>query len=226
MGHRVLSWLSTRRKIPTASRQDNADVTVDVSHNTEVATGDNPACSLRIPLEIWIAIAEIMGSNDVGWRYLVPLAQVCKELRYAAEEALYCRVSVGPHVRQLLSFLHAVCESERRAAAVRALRIRVPMVVFSSVRRTVLQKLGRHSSRYSAAASQAHYSVGAREAGNLSGILAQAFGRLVNLKELDFIDLSDIHVLPMLFRNASFQLTELRATGNALSKAAACLKPA
>ncbi|KAI0692362.1 hypothetical protein C8T65DRAFT_669765 [Cerioporus squamosus] len=226
MGSRVLSRLSARRKRNKVPWQGNDNV-VDVSaasRDAGAAANDSLSVELQLPLEIWLIIVDILASTNNGQCHLAALAQVCKELRYPAEEALYRRVSVGSHILQLRSFLHTVCESERRAAAVRALRMRVPSVVSSFVRPTVLQKLSRYSSRYTATASQAHYSVSAREAGNLSDVLAQALGRLVNLKELDFVDSNDLQAFPVLFAYASFQLTELRTTGNALSKAIVCLQ--
>ncbi|RDX41500.1 hypothetical protein OH76DRAFT_214902 [Lentinus brumalis] len=224
MRSRVLSWASARRRRAQVLWQGN-QIVVDPPHESELeAAADNsPSFTVRLPLEIWLLIADLMASDEIGRRCLVPLTQVCKDFRYVAEEALYCRVSVGPHILQLRSFLQAVCGSERRAAAVRALQIRVPSVVFSSVRPTVLQKLSGHSSTYAAAASRAHYSVDARQMGNLAGVLEEAFGLLVNLKELDFIDYNDLQAFPVVFTSAAFRLTELKTTGNALSKATACV---
>ncbi|RPD53995.1 hypothetical protein L227DRAFT_374314 [Lentinus tigrinus ALCF2SS1-6] len=213
MGSRILSWLSFRGRSPKVPSQD-----VEIQAEPSTSDGAPPLSELVLPLDIWLIIIDILASHAPNLRDLVSLTQVCKDLCYFAEEALYHRVSVGPRLSQLRSFLDAVCASDHRAAAVRALRMRVPGVVFGPARSTVLQKLSGHAT---STAARDHYSVGASEAGGLQDMIAQAFGRLVNLKELDF---DDLQTFPAVCASSVLQLTELKTTGDALSKAISDLR--
>ncbi|RPD73762.1 hypothetical protein L226DRAFT_613892 [Lentinus tigrinus ALCF2SS1-7] len=214
MGSRILSWLSFRGRSPKVPSQDveiQAEVRAFALHyrSSRAYQDRMPAQHIR---------RRSSSHHAASPRDLVSLTQVCKDLCYFAEEALYHRVSVGPRLSQLRSFLDAVCASDHRAAAVRTLRMRVPGVVFSPARSTVLQKLSGHAT---STAARSHYSVGASEAGGLQDMIAQAFGRLVNLKELDF---DDLQTFPAVCASSVLQLTELKTTGDALSKAISDLR--
>ncbi|RPD52799.1 hypothetical protein L227DRAFT_617502 [Lentinus tigrinus ALCF2SS1-6] len=206
---RVLSRVSTlAKKIKVVHRSRNANETRSAD-----ATYCAPSYQFGLPLEIWLAIIDILASQDGSQRHLVPLTLVCKDLNHVAEDALYRRVSVGPRLHKLHAFLRSVCESDRRAAAVRALWMQVPGVALDSVRSAGEHKLPGNST-YTPAGF--HYAVDASRMDHLADMIVQTFGRLRNLKELTY---NDLQTLPEVFTSSSFHLTDFKTTGDALSKA-------
>ena len=155
----------------------------------------------------------MLASNGTGRRgALLPLTRVCRALSYVAEELLYRRVSVGPHFSQLRTFLRAVYASERRTAAVHVLRIQTPAVIRDSIRLTLLQKLAGYPMYLP---PQSDYNINPRQMCKLSKLVTQAFKRMVNLQQLDS---NDLERFPEIFARSTFHLTELRTTGEALSR--------
>ena len=155
----------------------------------------------------------MLASDGTGRRRgLLPLTRVCRALSCVSEELLYRRVSVGPHFSELRTFLRAVCASERRAAAVRVLRIQIPEVIRDSMRLTLLQKLAGYSM---SPPPLSDYNINPRQMCKLSKLVTQAFRQMVNLQQLNF---NDLQRFPEIFTRTTFHLAELRTTGDALSR--------
>ena len=178
----------------------------------EAADGPQATSKRTLPFDIWVIIIDIMTSEDDVRRHVVPLTQVCKDMNYVAEQVLYRHVSVGPDLFQLHSFFRVVCERDHRAAAVRTLRVRLPEVASTSFRRSRRQKVSGYAM---SAALPSRASVDESEVGNLLDTIVQAFGRLVNLIELD---LDDNELFPLICASSAFQLTELTTSSAALLK--------
>lgn len=164
---------------------------------------------ITFPLEIWLAIIRLL----VGERSLstiASLACVCKALHVELEAALYRRVSIGPDLNRLRSFLTSIIHNPRHAIAVYALRINMPVTRWELQRPTLCQRY------YVAGFKHTHFEHRTVKAlpGAVEKLVAQAFRLMSNLKELDFYSLTGY---PDVVIRAGFALTELKTEGGALT---------
>ncbi|KAI0744932.1 hypothetical protein C8Q76DRAFT_789399 [Earliella scabrosa] len=95
-----------------------------------VLNNDGRDQDLIFPVEIWAVIFGIVGdsASSNSMRDMHACVLICKALQRTAEAVLYSHVSIDTQLPTLSKFLTSVCYSQRRAAAVRTLRLRPPPV--------------------------------------------------------------------------------------------------
>ena len=85
---------------------------------------------IKLPLELWRMVFEFLlddaPHDPDALRGLASAATLCKCLHMEAECVLYRRVTIGPSVRQINTFIRSVTSYPYRAAMIKSLRIDIP----------------------------------------------------------------------------------------------------
>ncbi|KAI0744903.1 hypothetical protein C8Q76DRAFT_701631 [Earliella scabrosa] len=136
---------------------------------------------LRLPLEIWTTVFSILGdpASPTAVRDTLACVFLSRALRPQAEPALYRHVSISTHVTSLSSFLTGVCGVQRRALAVRTLRLRPPRPL------SVLETL---SSRLAGLAfgKQSGDPLTLETRSRMNAMMLRALDGMANLTDLEF----------------------------------------
>ena len=142
---------------------------------------------LIFPVEIWAVIFGIVGdsASSNSMRDVHACVLICKALQRTAEAVLYSHVSIDTQLPTLSKFLTSVCYSQRRAAAVRTLRLRPPPV--SSAAGSLITL----SSRIAALALTVRMPPTSKEGSRydkarLNATMQVALERMTKLSELEF----------------------------------------